>query len=62
MLMAGGEIAEAGGSMWPSTYKIVTVKQQQQPTPTTQTQNYMIEQKKKNTLKTKVVSLYKKTP
>ena len=31
-------------------------------TTTKQTQNYMIEQKKKNTLKTKVISLYQETP
>ena len=31
-------------------------------TTTTQTQNYMIEQKQSNTLKTKVIGLYKETP
>ena len=39
------------GSMWPSTDKIVTAKQQPQPTPATQTQNYMIEQKQRNKLR-----------
>ena len=38
----------------------------EQPTPTThpppQTQNYMIEQKQSNTLKTKDISLYEETP